>query len=342
MKNNKVSIITPSFNRGYIISETATSIFNQTYSNWEWVIVDDGSTDNSLELLKEYSNNDDRVKYYVRDRGPKGACTCRNIAVEKCTGDYVMFLDTDDVLAPFCIEQRVNAVEKNKDCDFLIFPMLMFREKLDDMNLLWNIDKDEDDLSRVLKGDPVCQGTGTLWKKSSFVDVGMWREDLKLWQDIELHIRAFLYPVKYKKCLGLKPDVYLRNTDDSLSRGDYHSLPKLNSRLNVFHYALNTIKEKGLVGKYRDGLRVMGTDIMLSLISGKLYLEAKKLSEDMGAAGVFDKGELSQFRLYARAHKLKLYKIPAAFNKIKDSVLELGANHEHTLNKIKYTSSLNS
>ena len=101
--NLKVSIITPSFNRAYILHETAESIFRQTNPNWEWVIVDDGSTDDSWEVINKYAAEDSRVKVFKRDREPKGACTCRNIAVSKATGEFLIFLDTDDLLASFCI-----------------------------------------------------------------------------------------------------------------------------------------------------------------------------------------------------------------------------------------------
>ena len=78
-----ISIITPNFNRAYIIEETAESILNQTNDNWEWVIVDDGSTDASWETLKSYQARDSRIRVFKRNREPKGACTCRNIGVEK-------------------------------------------------------------------------------------------------------------------------------------------------------------------------------------------------------------------------------------------------------------------
>ena len=107
-----ISIITPSFNRADIIHETAQSIFNQTYPYWEWVIVDDGSTDNSWEVINEFAAKDPRVKIYKRDREPKGACSCRNIAIERSTGSYLLFLDSDDLLASFCLEQRINAAHR--------------------------------------------------------------------------------------------------------------------------------------------------------------------------------------------------------------------------------------
>ncbi|MCB0700180.1 MAG: glycosyltransferase family 2 protein [Chitinophagales bacterium] len=337
--NSVISIITPSFNRASIVHETAESIFGQTSANWEWVIVDDGSTDNSWELLEQYAAKDERVKIYKREREPKGACTCRNIAVERSTGDYVMFLDTDDVLAPFCIEQRLAAIEKEGDVDFVVFPMLLFNKELHDLDLLWNIDKNEDDLQRVLIGDPVCQGTGPLWKKESFKEVGMWREDLKLWQDIELHIRSFLYPVKYKKRLDLHPDVYLRISEDSLSRVGYHAAPKLKSRKVVFEYTCTEMAKKQKLDKYTDAVRSMGVDVILSLINGRLYDDADELLEITKHHDIFKREELKYFSQYMNAYKAKLYKLPALFNPIKKRVQDIPMHYETTMNKIKWEQS---
>ncbi|MDB6129828.1 MAG: glycosyltransferase family 2 protein [Verrucomicrobiales bacterium] len=306
MSHKVVSIITPSFNRGYIVGETAVSIFNQTYPYWEWMVVDDGSSDNSLQILKEYAEKDPRVRIQTRDREPKGACTCRNIAVDNSTGDYVMFLDTDDLMAPFCLEQRVKAMEANPGCDFVIFPMLLFKKEPYDLNLLWNVETGEDDLMRVLKNDPVCQGTGPLWKKSSFQEVGMWRNDLKLWQDVELHIRSLLWPMKFAKRLDLQPDVFLRISDDSLSRIGFHQLPKLQSRVTVFEYACTKIQEKGLLNKYKEGLRVMGVDIMGNAIRSGHGKELAKLLSISSKGSLFSEKEMKSIKQYALVVKFKL------------------------------------
>lgn len=334
--NSKISIITPSFNRADIVGETAESIFNQTNENWEWVIVDDGSTDDSWEVLESYSAKDDRVKVYKRDREPKGACTCRNIAVEKCSGDYVMFLDTDDILAPFCVEQRLSTIAAYPDCDFVIFPMLMFKETLDDMNLLWNIDKDEDDLNRLLIGDPICQGTGPLWRRQSFVDIGMWREDLKLWQDVELHIRSLLKPVKYAKRLDLKPDVFLRVSDGSLSRGAYNSVPKLTSRIDVLKYTLEIMLDKNLQEKYKQGLRLMSTDIILSAINTRMYDNVTELLDMIGESDIYSERELKTMQKLLNAHKMRLYKISFMYKPLLDKVRSIMGDVSTSLLKVKY------
>ena len=305
----KVSIITPSFNRADIIHETAVSIFNQIYTNWEWMIVDDGSTDNSWEVLQGFAKKDERVKISKRDREPKGACVCRNIGIKKSTGDYLIFLDTDDLLASFCLDQRVKAMEEVQDCDFLIFPMLLFKQKPDDLKMLWNIENGEDDLVRIMKGNPICQGTGTLWKKSSFVKIGMWKEDLKLWQDIELHIRSLLWPMKFKKRMDLKPDVFLRVSEVSLSRTGYNTLPKLKSRISVCMDAFETIKNKNLLEKYNSGLRHMGWEIALGAVNSSNFNEAKSFINFLNNSGLFKKEEIRKIDTYCKIRQYKIYKI---------------------------------
>ena len=334
--NSIVSIITPSFNRADIIHETAQSIFNQTYPHWEWVIVDDGSTDNSWEKLGQYAAHDNRVKIFKRDREPKGACACRNIAVEKSTGDYLVFLDTDDLVASFCLQQRVETIQQYPDVDFVIFPMLLFKEKPDDLKLLWNIDSVKDDVERILLGDPVCQGTGTLWKKNSFVAVGMWSEELMLWQDIELHLRSLLRGMKYVKRLDLKPDVFLRISDVSLSRTGFHSLPKFNSRLRVLQETGEAIRQNNKLLQHRNGLRAMFTEIFVNAANSNYWQAVEKMMAMQEAWGLFSKGEQKSLQRYALARKSKLYKIPflqqALFNKLQQFVPTQG----NTLNKIYY------
>jgi glycosyltransferase involved in cell wall biosynthesis len=304
-----VSIITPSFNRADLIGETADSIFKQSYFNWEWIIVDDGSTDHSWELLEQYAAKDDRVKIFKRDRSPKGACTCRNIAVEKSTGDYLIFLDTDDLLASFCIEQRLKAIQKHPSCDFLIFPMLLFKKKPDDLRLLWNVENGRDDIERILIGDPICQGTGTLWKKKSFIGIGMWDESLLLWQDIDLHLRSLLLGMKYAKCLDLRPDVFLRISEISLSRTAFHSLPKLRSRMEVLKKTVDLIISNKIFFRYKEGLRHMFLDIYKNAVQGRYFTEVYLIIKWQTQWHLFSYWELRYIRLYEKIYKFKIYRI---------------------------------
>lgn len=307
--SNKVSIITPSYNRANIIHETAESIFRQTYPNWEWIIVDDGSSDNSWEIIKKYAACDSRVKVFKREREPKGACPCRNIAVEKSSGDFLIFLDTDDLLASFCIEQRVEAFLNNPEMDFIVFSTLMFKNKPDDLKLLWNIDSEQDDIDRILIGDPICQGTGTIWKKSSFEKIGMWDERLYLWQDIQLHLRSLISGLKYCKRMDLSPDVFIRISDVSLSRTDFHSLPKLKSRYLVFEEVIIELKKQEKIENHSVALKDMFISIFLNSLNVKSFDISNDLLNTSKKVQLFSKYEIQLLKFIILIYKVRLNKL---------------------------------
>src|SRR5688500_10558850 len=96
-----VSVVIPVYNRVTLIQETLQSIIDQIYPYWEAIIVDDGSTDGSYDLVLKIAESDRRIKAFRRDREPKGAPVCRNIGVTKSAGQFLIFLDSDDLLAPF-------------------------------------------------------------------------------------------------------------------------------------------------------------------------------------------------------------------------------------------------
>lgn len=336
--NEVVSIITPSFNRAKLVTETAESIFAQTYPHWEWMIVDDGSTDNSWEVLQTFAQKDSRVKIFKRDRGPKGACACRNIAIEKSTGTYLIFLDTDDILAPFCLEQRVKAMQEQPACDFIIFPMLLFKKQLDDVNRLWNVDKNIDELMRMLINDPICQGTGTLWRKKIFEDIGMWREDLRIWQDVELHIRSFLWPLKHAKRMDLPPDVYLRISDDSLSRIGYYDLAKFKSRIEVFRYACQSLLQKNLMNTYKVGIRTMGLELILGIIFGRHFKAAKEAISLAAEYGLYNRKELLQLKIFLYMQMFKLSKLKPLDKRLFKSIRQIVPDANDTVGVISYGS----
>lgn len=111
------------------------SIINQTYKNWELIIVDDGSTDKSQEIIKEFEKQDSRIKYFQRpENRKKGGNTCRNIGFEKAQGKYVIWFDADDIIVADCIQKRVEFMEKNADLDFGVFPGIGFIDKIGNWN----------------------------------------------------------------------------------------------------------------------------------------------------------------------------------------------------------------
>ena len=109
----EVSIITPCYNSAKFLPETISSVLNQTFSDWEWLITDDCSSDNSVEIIKKIA--DPRVKLTVADKNG-GAGKTRNLSLEKATGRFITFLDADDFWEPNFLEEMV-AFMKNENCE---------------------------------------------------------------------------------------------------------------------------------------------------------------------------------------------------------------------------------
>jgi len=116
MQNNTVSIIIATFNRADLIRETIESVIEQTYSDWECIIVDDGSSDNTEEVVNKFIEIDKRIQFYHRPTSrPKGPNTSRNYGIEKSTGSYILSLDSDDWLLANHLEIKIRAINANPD-----------------------------------------------------------------------------------------------------------------------------------------------------------------------------------------------------------------------------------
>ena len=103
-ENDLVSVIMPSYNTASYIEETVRSVLNQTYTNWELIIVDDCSTDNTDEILDKIS--DDRIRIY-KNKKNAGAAVSRNRALREAKGRWIAFLDSDDFWFPDKLEKQL-------------------------------------------------------------------------------------------------------------------------------------------------------------------------------------------------------------------------------------------
>ena len=110
MKEKRVSVIIPTYNRAGYLTEAIDSVFGQTYSNMEIIVVDDGSTDDTRERLKPYR---DIIEYVYIDNG--GPARARNVGMEMAKGEYIAFLDSDDLYYPYKIELQAGFLDKHAD-----------------------------------------------------------------------------------------------------------------------------------------------------------------------------------------------------------------------------------
>ncbi len=191
-----ISVIVPFFNNADFLHETLSSVSQQTIENWECVLVDDGSTDNSLDIVKTFTSKDSRFKCYSRpSKLPKGANTCRNFAVEKCNGTHLLFLDADDILSTHCLEVRESKIGNQ---DLMVFSTAHFTENTQEgIPFFPNLNRY---FSRIVYRNmfldyviPWHSSSG-LWSKSFYEKLGGFDPELLRFQDVELHARALGHP----------------------------------------------------------------------------------------------------------------------------------------------------
>jgi teichuronic acid biosynthesis glycosyltransferase TuaG len=109
--NNLVSIITPSYNSAKFIKQCIESVIAQTYINWEILIVDDCSRDNSCLAIKKFATQEGRIRYFLLDENI-GSAAARNVAIRQAKGKYIAFLDSDDLWGPQKLEKQISFMEK--------------------------------------------------------------------------------------------------------------------------------------------------------------------------------------------------------------------------------------
>lgn len=123
MKKGLVSIITPCYNGAKYIGETIESVLAQTYSMWEMIIVDDGSRDNSAEVIKEYTEKDSRIVLVQQANG--GSAAARNNGIRCAEGQYIALLDADDLWDPMFLEKQIKFMkDKNAVCVYCTYRMI--------------------------------------------------------------------------------------------------------------------------------------------------------------------------------------------------------------------------
>jgi len=220
-----VTIITPNFNKGSFVQNCIRSVMDQSFVDWEMIFVDDHSTDGSDLLAMELAKSDDRI-FFAKNRGKKGASSCRNQGLTNAKGCYVMFLDSDDLLDRKCLENRVAEIKEKPHLDYTVYPMGIFDRTIGDRDAICNIPTGEDPLHRFLNRDIVWLISGPFWKKEVLDNLGGFDESLHSQQDYDLHVRALIKGFSYE---------YIHKAPDVFYRQDVHSHPR-NESQTVEHF----------------------------------------------------------------------------------------------------------
>ena len=177
-----ISIITPCFNASKFISNTITSIKNQTYNDWELIIVDDCSTDGSIEIIESFTASDKRIKL-IKNHINKGVAETRNTALKEAKGKYIAFLDSDDQWDSNKLEKQFTFMEENN----ISFSFTNYRIVDENNNVILKRLKLDKKISykNLLRGNQIGCLTVminiTVLGKRKFLKIG--HEDYALWLD---------------------------------------------------------------------------------------------------------------------------------------------------------------
>lgn len=247
-----VSIVIPTKDRAELLMQTLESVRFQTDGRWEAIVVDDASTDDTTARIAQLA--EPRVRFYKLPAGRTGAPAARNYGALLASGELIIFLDSDDLLAPHCIAQRIDAMQKHPELDFAVFPCELFRQHIGDMKLLWNCETPENDLDRMLKMDVVWQTTSPIWRKSALLRVGPWDTQVKSGQDWEFHIRALVAGLKYQRFPNR--DCYWRMADADRESIGKQSFGKehMRSREPVIAKMLQVIRGNSMLSGERKAM----------------------------------------------------------------------------------------
>lgn len=183
----------PNYNGSAHLAQSIRSVLSQTFREWELLLVDDRSTDESVALANATAGGDERVSVLRNDQDAKGGSVCRNIGLRKATGEFLVFMDSDDLLEPECLAGRVRVMEQG-EMDAAVFAMRNFRQSIGDEDSYWRPVKRgalEGFLSHRIPWQTMCP----IWRREFVLRQDGFNEQYPRLQDVEFHTRCLLDPV---------------------------------------------------------------------------------------------------------------------------------------------------
>lgn len=218
MKKPTISIIIPTYNRAAIINKTIDSFIAQDFNDWEMIVVDDHSKDNTKEVIEEYHKRDERISYMLNER-KKGAQGARNTGLLHAQADWVVLFDSDDYVYPNFLSTLKTAVDDKTDV-VTCYAQIMMQDGSDARVLEWGGEGNIE--YGLLTGAHYVNFDDCLFRKSKLFEIGLLDEDCPRYQEYDTHIRLSRV-ANYKWVKDVLMD-YMWGGDDALSKGGTKNL----------------------------------------------------------------------------------------------------------------------
>jgi glycosyltransferase involved in cell wall biosynthesis len=221
--NPKVSVIIPTYNRANLLPRAIKSVLNQTFRDFELIIVDDGSTDNTRELVERFQKKDSRIKYFYKENGGPGSA--RNFGVKNARGNFVIFLDSDDMFLSGLLEEEIKYTNE--------FKIIMCGA--------WVVNLENNKIINYIVGHTDC----CLFEKTLFEKFGYYDEERNFSEDVGLGVKWTVAEYLNKSFIPKKV------IDKPLVIIFKHKEPHFTDNLNHL-----IITAKSMVDKYSDAIYV--------------------------------------------------------------------------------------
>ncbi len=180
---HKISIVTPSYNQGQFIERTILSVINQNYPNLEYIVIDGGSTDNTVDIIKKY---EDKITYWVSEKD-EGQTDAINKGMQKATGDIICWINSDDVLLPRSLSFIDNYFRENKDVELVNGSVIEINKDDKCLKIIYGI------FSKwfAQRGCYNILQPSMVWRYSIMEKIGYLSKDYHACMDLEFLIRAY-------------------------------------------------------------------------------------------------------------------------------------------------------
>ena len=222
-------------------------ILKQTYTNWELLIIDDCSSDNTQDIIRSFEKEDNRIIFFIRNRLPKGAQTCRNIGLDNAGGEFIVLFDADDLISATCLQNRVELLQKNPHLDYISFPAKSFIDdtqlpNFNDRGRKYGVGSVKNDLLTDLLNANYSSIVWTNIYRTSSIKNLKWDEKVTVYQDFDFALSVVLSGLKHSFSNLHELDYFYRVGQHNTISSNFISDEKCTSTIYLFSKTLDSLK----------------------------------------------------------------------------------------------------
>ena len=250
--DKKISIIMATYNRAHLIGESLKYIVAQSFTNFECLIIDDGSTDNTVEKVASFTDVDSRFKYFKRTTDyKKGLPGCRNYGLDLAKGKYVVFFDDDDIPHPDLLELSLKEIDQKK-ADYCRYLRNVFTGECSgkfDTGKSYEVNEldDHEIIEKMITGKIPFNSCQILWKKSCFNET-RFNEELMFAEEWECYTRILL---KNVKGISIEKALYFGRKHPNSNTGEFNrkNAVRINSKIEASKAILEDLNRNSVFTK---------------------------------------------------------------------------------------------